>query len=48
MILNASNKNSSQGDMYNTVGCLTRIAKNLTQALCVLNGKKFLAINRLW
>lgn len=32
---------AAQGDVYNTVGCLTRAASNLTQALFALNGKYF-------
>lgn len=28
---------AAQGDIYNTVGCLTRTATNLTQALFALN-----------
>ena len=33
---------AAQGDIYNTVGCLTRIASNLTQALFALNERYFL------
>lgn len=33
---------ASQGDVYNTVGCLTRVASNLTQALFALNGTYFI------
>ncbi len=33
---------AGQGDVYNTVGCLTRIASNLTQALFALNEKYFM------
>lgn len=33
---------ASQGDVYNTVGCLTRAASNLTQALFALNERYFL------
>jgi hypothetical protein len=33
---------AAQGDIYNTVGCLTRAASNLTQALFALNEKYFL------
>jgi len=32
---------AAQGDVYNTVGCLTRAASNLTQALFALNEKYF-------
>jgi len=31
------------GDVYNTVGCLTRIASNLTQALFALNERYFIS-----
>ncbi len=33
---------AAQGDVYNTVGCLTRIATNLTQALFALNERYFI------
>ena len=33
---------AAQGDIYNTVGCLTRIVSNLTQALFALNETYFL------
>jgi hypothetical protein len=33
---------ASQGDVYNTAGCLTRAASSLTQVLFALNGKYFL------
>jgi len=33
---------ASQGDVYNTAGCLTRAASNLTQALFALNERYFL------
>ena len=33
---------AAQGDVYNTVGCLTRIAANLTQALFALNERYFM------
>lgn len=33
---------AAQGDVYNTVGCLTRAASNLTQALFALNERYFL------
>ena len=33
---------AAQGDIYNTVGCLTRAASNLTQALFALNEKYFI------
>ena len=32
---------AAQGDIYNTVGCITRAASNLTQALFALNEKYF-------
>ncbi len=32
---------AAQGDVYNTVGCLTRAAANLTQALFAVNGRYF-------
>lgn len=32
---------AAQGDMYNTVGCLTRVASNITQALFALNERYF-------
>ena len=31
-----------QGDIYNTVGCLTQVASNLTQVLFALNEKYFM------
>jgi predicted nucleotidyltransferase len=33
---------AAQGDIYNTVGCLTRVVSNLTQALFALNERYFL------
>ncbi len=33
---------AAQGDVYNTVGCLTRAASNLTQALFALNERYFI------
>jgi predicted nucleotidyltransferase len=33
---------AAQGDIYNTTGCLTRAASNLTQALFALNEKYFM------
>jgi len=33
---------ANQGDVYNTVGCLTRIVSNLTQALFALNERYFI------
>lgn len=33
---------AAQGDVYNTVGCLTRAAANLTQALFALNERYFM------
>jgi hypothetical protein len=33
---------AAQGDIYNTVGCLTRIASNLTQALFALNERYYM------
>ena len=33
---------AAQGDVYNTVGCLTRAAANLTQALFALNERYFI------
>lgn len=33
---------AAQGDIYNTVGCLTRVASNLTQALFALNERYFI------
>jgi hypothetical protein len=33
---------AAQGDVYNTVGCMTRVASNLTQALFALNERYFL------
>ena len=32
---------AAQGDVYNTVGCLTRATANLTQALFAVNGRYF-------
>jgi hypothetical protein len=32
---------AAQGDIYNTVGCLTRVASNITQALFALNKRYF-------
>ncbi len=37
---------AAKGDIYNTVGCLTRIASNLTQALFALNERYFLSDKR--
>ena len=33
---------ATQGDIYNTVGCLTRVASDLTQALFALNDRYFI------
>ncbi|MCB0072550.1 MAG: hypothetical protein KDE20_13870, partial [Caldilineaceae bacterium] len=33
---------AAKGDVYNTVGCLTRVATNLTQALFALNERYFI------
>ena len=33
---------AAQGDVYNTVGCLTRVASNITQALFALNERYFI------
>lgn len=33
---------AAQGDIYNTVGCLTRVASNITQALFALNERYFI------
>lgn len=33
---------AAQGDIYNTVGCLTRVVSNITQALFALNEQYFL------
>jgi predicted nucleotidyltransferase len=33
---------AAQGDIYNTVGCLTRLVSNLTQALFALNERYFI------
>jgi hypothetical protein len=33
---------AAQGDIYNTVGCLTRVTSNLTQALFALNERYFI------
>lgn len=33
---------AAQGDIYNTVGCLTRVTSNLTQALFALNERYFM------
>jgi hypothetical protein len=33
---------AAQGDIYNTAGCLTRVASNVTQALFALNEKYFI------
>jgi hypothetical protein len=37
---------AAQGDIYNTAGCLTRTASNLTQALFALNGRYFIRDKR--
>ena len=33
---------AAQGDVYNTVGCLTRVTSNITQALFALNERYFM------
>jgi hypothetical protein len=33
---------AAQGDIYNTVGCLTRVVSNLTQALFALNERYYI------
>jgi len=38
---------AAAGDVYNTVGCLTRIASNLTQALFALNERYFISDKRV-
>lgn len=38
---------AAQGDIYNTVGCMTRIVANLTQALFALNETYFLRDKRV-
>jgi hypothetical protein len=38
---------AAQGDIYNTVGCLTRTSSNLTQALFALNERYFLRDKRV-
>jgi predicted nucleotidyltransferase len=38
---------AAQGDIYNTVGCMTRIVANLTQALFALNETYFLRDKRI-
>ena len=38
---------AARGDVYNTVGCLTRIASNLTQALFALNERYFMRDKRV-
>ncbi len=38
---------AAQGDVYNTVGCLTRVVSNLTQALFALNERYFLGDKRV-
>jgi hypothetical protein len=38
---------AAQGDVYNTVGCLTRVAANLTQALFALNERYFIRDKRV-
>jgi hypothetical protein len=38
---------AAQGDIYNTVGCLTRAAANLTQALFALNERYFIGDKRV-
>lgn len=40
--LHTALKFAACGDVYNTVGCLTRIASNLTQALFALNERYFI------
>lgn len=37
---------AAQGDVYNTVGCLTRTATNLTQALFALNRRYYMSDKR--
>lgn len=37
---------AAQGDVYNTVGCLTRAATNLTQALFALNRRYYMSDKR--
>lgn len=43
LTLNLAKKYANAGDVYNTVGCLTRIAANLTQALFALNETYFIS-----
>jgi len=38
---------AAQGDVYNTVGCLTRIASNLTQVLFAINERYFIRDKRV-
>jgi hypothetical protein len=38
---------AAKGDIYNTVGCLTRIVANLTQALFALNERYFISDKRV-
>ena len=38
---------AAQADIYNTVGCLTRMASNMTQALFALNEKYFIRDKRV-
>jgi predicted nucleotidyltransferase len=38
---------ASQGDIYNTVGCLTRVVSNITQALFALNERYFIRDKRV-
>ncbi len=38
---------AAQGDVYNTVGCLTRVVSNLTQALFALNERYYLRDKRV-
>ena len=38
---------AAKGDVYNTAGCLTRIASNLTQALFALNERYFISDKRV-
>jgi len=45
-ILHARNF-AAQGDIYNTVGCLTRVASNITQALFALNERYFIRDKRV-
>ena len=33
---------AAQGDIYSTVGCLTRVVSNITQALFALNERYFI------